>query len=166
MPSLIAAPTSTHSKLAIFNGLIDRAGIILPPVFISTVGALSYLAYNTLGDTRTGYLVAAGSLLAALGLQVVILPKNKVMQDKLRSNGGEAASIKQDDGREGSALISEVLYWNWGRVLLSLVAFGAVLYAAENSDGLVSRAGNSIGNVVGQSVEPMLAARKLEYGLE
>ncbi|CCG85173.1 protein of unknown function [Taphrina deformans PYCC 5710] len=156
MPSLIAAQTTSHAKLSVFNGLIEKAGIILPPVFLGTVASLGYLSYSTVGETRTSYAVAAASLVLALGLQVVIVPKNKEMQRQLQT--GEAS---KEDGTEGSRLIGEILYWNWGRVILSAVAFGAVLYAAENNHSL-----ESVGAAFEQTSKPMLAARNLEYGLE
>lgn len=83
------------------------------------------------------------------------------MQDELRRSS-EEANIKQDSGKEGSDLISEILYWNWGRVVLSLVAFGAVLYASESAESFVS----GLGSAIERGSEPMLAARKLEYSLE
>lgn len=158
MPSLIHAQTSTHAKLSVFDGLIERAGVILPPVFLSTIGALGYLAYSSVGDVRTAYAVASASLVAALGLQVVIVPKNKAMQRTLRDG-----TASKDDGRDGNAMISEILYWNWGRIVLSFIALGAVLYAAEPGD-VVDQADTSY--AVMQGSEPLLAARKLEYGLE
>lgn len=158
MPSIIAAQCSTHAKLAVFDGLITRAGVVLPPVFLGSITSLAYLSYYSLGPARTAYLVAAGSLLGALGLQVVIVPKNKEMQHKLTR--GEAS--KEDSGSEGGRLIGEILYWNWGRVVLSAISLCAVLYAAEYDTGILDATGTSI---AGDSM-PVMAARKLEYGLE
>lgn len=133
MPSIISAPLSTYSKLSVFDGLIVRANKILPPVFLTTASSLCYLAYyystlptsNTLVTARESglrYTIATGMMVACVGLQVVIVPKNDEMQEIVRSEKG-----KEDDGREGNERVGELLGWNWARVGLSAVAFGIAI---------------------------------------
>jgi len=131
MPSLIAAPISTYSKLSVFDGLISRANKILPPVFLTSAASLGYLAYYystlptstsslvTARESGNRYLVATAVMVACAGLQVVIVPKNDEMQAIVRRKGG-----KDDDGKEGNERVGELLRWNWARVGLSAVAFG------------------------------------------
>lgn len=158
MPSLIAADISSASKLSVFDGLIVKAGLILPPILLSTIGSLGYLAYHSVGEARLAYAVATGSLLAVMGLQVVVVPKNKHMQDILRTKEAEKESV---NGAVADDLIGEILYWNWARVALSAIALGALIYAGEGSH-FVGKAGD----VFEQVVAPTMAARRLEYGLE
>lgn len=133
MPSIIAAPMSTYSKLAVFDGLIVRANKILPPVFITTASSLGYLAYyystlptsNTLVAARESglrYTIATGMMVACVGLQVIIVPKNDKMQEIVKNDEG-----RNDDGKEGNERVGELLMWNWARVGLSAVAFGIAI---------------------------------------
>ena len=129
MPSIIAAPISTYAKLAVFDGLISRANKILPAVFLPTAASLAFLAYyfsflpvsNTLVSARESgirYCVATGAMVACVGLQAVILPKNDKMQEIVKEQRG-----MNDDGKEGNERVGELLLWNWARVGLSAVAF-------------------------------------------
>ncbi len=61
-------------------------------------------------------------MVACVGLQVVIVPKNDEMQEIVRSEKG-----KEDDGREGNERVGELLGWNWARVGLSAVASGIAI---------------------------------------
>jgi hypothetical protein len=61
-------------------------------------------------------------MVMSLALQAVIVPKNTQMQEIVARGGG-----KGDQGEEGNRRIGELLGWNWVRVLLSAVAFGAEL---------------------------------------
>ncbi len=132
MPSLIAAPISTYAKLSVFRGLIIRANSILPPVFIATVAGLGYLANTAFsGGARGNYAMAMAAVLAALGLQVKVLPLNKAMVEVVDQGRG-----KEDQGEEGNRRIGELLVLNWGRVALSAVAFGLSLWEL----GVVRRA--------------------------
>ena len=65
------------------------------------------------------YGIATAAVLACIGLQVVIVPKNDKMQEIVRKGGGE-----EDDGAEGNERVGELLRWNWARVALSALAFG------------------------------------------
>jgi Domain of unknown function (DUF1772) len=130
MPSIIDAPLSTHSKLSVFDGLINRANAILPPVFITAASGLAYLSYYyytlptsaslvTARESGMRYGIATAAVVACVGLQVVIVPKNDQMQEIVRSGKG-----KDDDGKEGNERVGELLRWNWARVGLSALAFG------------------------------------------
>lgn len=158
MPSIIKSDNSTYAKLSVFDGLIDTAGLVLPPIFISTVASLGYLSYQAIEkEAQVAYGIAAGSLLIAAGLQTVIVPKNKSMQDTIRLQKGQS-----DDGSLGSRLIGEILYWNTGRIILSAIALGAVLYAAE-----ITRSSLPSGATAARQVaEGLLATKRPEYGLE
>ena len=149
MPSIIKADTTSHAKMAVFNGLIDAAGLILPPVFLTAIASLGYLSYYSVGDVRVAYGVAAGSLVAALGLQAVILPINRNIQETLQSKKHE-----MDDGQQGGQMISQVLFWNIGRVVFSAIAFGAVIYASEYTMPMDKMTGR------------VMALGRPEYGLE
>ena len=65
------------------------------------------------------YGIATAAVVACLGLQVVIVPKNDKMQEIVRNGGW-----MEDDGTEGNERVGELLRWNWARVALSAVAFG------------------------------------------
>lgn len=120
MPSLIAAPISTHAKLSVFKGLIVRANAILPPVFGITLSSLVYLAlYSPSLASRRNYMIAVGAMLTSFGLQIPVLPRNKAMVQVVDDGRG-----KDDDGREGNRRIGELLMLNWGRVVLGGIAFG------------------------------------------
>lgn len=130
MPSIIAAPLSTHSKLSVFDGLIVRGNAVLPPVLITAASGLAYLSYYystlptsaslvTSRESGMRYGIATAAVVACVGLQVVIVPKNDKMQEIVRKGKG-----MEDDGTEGNERVGELLRWNWARVALSAVAFG------------------------------------------
>lgn len=75
--------------------------------------------------------MAMAAVLAALGLQVKVLPLNKAMVEVVDQGRG-----KEDQGEEGNRRIGELLVLNWGRVVLSAVAFGLSLWEL----GVVRRA--------------------------
>jgi hypothetical protein len=92
MPSIIDAPLSTHSKLSVFNGLIDRANAILPPVFITAASGLAYLSYHdytlptsaslvTARESGMRYGIATAAVVAWVGVA-----------------GGDCAEERQDAG--------------------------------------------------------------------
>jgi hypothetical protein len=129
MPSIIFAPLSTHTKLSVFDGLIVRANAILPPVFITAASGLAYLSYYysalptsaalvTARESGMRYGIATAAVVACVGLQVVIVPKNDRMQEIVRKGEG-----KEDDGKEGNERGGELLRWNWARVGLIAAAF-------------------------------------------
>lgn len=128
MPSLIAAPISTYAKLSVFKGLILRANSVLPPVFLTAISSLGYLAYTaTVAPSRRNYLFGAGAITAALALQIPVLPRNHAMLKVVERGEG-----KEDDGAEGNWRIGELLQLNWGRVVLSAVAFGIGVFELQN----------------------------------
>jgi len=128
MPSLIAAPVSTYDKLSVFKGLILRANSILPPIFLTAISSLGYLAYTaTVAPSRRNYLIGAGALVTALALQIPVLPRNRAMLQVVERGEG-----KEDDGRKGNWMIGELLRLNWGRVVLSAVAFGIGVFELQN----------------------------------
>lgn len=119
MPSLIDAPLSTHQKLSFFKHMILRGNAIIPPALLSAIASLAYLAYSApLHTSRQAHLLALGALVATLGLQVPILPKNKAMVEIADRGKG-----KGDDGSEANWRIAELSRWNLGRVALSGIAF-------------------------------------------
>lgn len=120
MPSLLAAPLSTHAKLSVFAGLIRRAGAILPPIFVSTVGCVAYLSYAApLQSSRRAYTFAGAAMAGSAALQAVVLPRNKAMLEVVQQGRG-----KVDHGEEADWRIGELLKLNWIRVILGGVAFG------------------------------------------
>jgi hypothetical protein len=132
IPSIIAAPLSTHNKLSVFDGLINRGNAVLRPVFILAGSSLGYLTCQTSkitgtffsfgnenGTGRNLYGVGLLAMIASLALQSVVVPKNNAIQAMVRWGEG-----KDDTGEEGNTRIGELNGLNWIRVILSGIAFG------------------------------------------
>ncbi len=138
MPSIIAAQTSSHAKLSIFDGLIKRTNTVIPAVTAVAASAFSYLAYYSASPTagssltpganaaygiaRRNLTIGAASLFAALGLQVLILPLNNEVSEMVENGQG-----KEDNGEEANKRIEQVWVLYAGRVALSAIAFGVGL---------------------------------------
>lgn len=103
VPSLIAAPISTWTKLSVFNGLIVRANKTMPPIFLTagvSMEYLSYQAYKISGvvvGARNLYPVGVLAMGISLALQTKIVPKNTEVQQVIQRGEG-----KDDDGSEGN----------------------------------------------------------------
>lgn len=118
--SITAAPLSTHSKLSIFDGLIECGNAALPPVFILAGSSLDYLACQTskiienwfsLGiensSGRNLHWVGAVEMPVILASHTTAVPTNNGMQAMVRRGEG-----RDDAGEEGNKRIGKLIRLN------------------------------------------------------